>query len=208
MEAEKISEKIEGNLDKNHRLDLESSKCSESGMDAVGRFKNSPVKEAAQHSPIDENFNPNMKLTDPIFDNVVQIISIENRKGLESCSESLKTILSRDTPLKEKLEMVEIRNIVNQIGSLSSSNQDFMEAKFHVSPRITQSQSRRGSLANFSINHVSPGDVNSEQASSNSGISSRLAEIGEACGFLNRSSQGTGRKQGARAKKGGPVKSQ
>ncbi|KAI3751874.1 hypothetical protein L2E82_22965 [Cichorium intybus] len=113
---------------------------------------------------------PNLLAQNPI---------IENQKVFEDCSDTLKILLSRETPLKQKLKLMEGGKDYSQREKDSQNSQALVKGSTQMSPRITRSKARRRRATEYSKRENGCSEERSEESSPMSGISSRIAEIGE-----------------------------
>ncbi|KAI3753839.1 hypothetical protein L2E82_25903 [Cichorium intybus] len=119
---------------------------------------------------------------------------LDNQNIFEDCSHALKILLSKETPIKQKLKLLE-EDKVNGKEEMGSQTAQISERRnSQISPRITRSKARRKRVSDSSKIEIANGDTRSEESTSLSGISSRVEEIGVACGFNNGRNQGKGRR--------------
>ncbi|KAI3684068.1 hypothetical protein L2E82_49970 [Cichorium intybus] len=198
------SEKNEKDSDIRNLEPTVNLKSAGAGFEDGETQNRSPSPNLPHQGPISEtNLFPLIN-SEPKLHQVAQHKEDANQDSLKGCSETLITLLSRKTPLKDKLKLIEdekeLKPTDHDISTRSQSKKEISQ----FSPRITRSQAkRRSSLANFTSSRDSNGDKNSEYRSLGSSISNRIDEIGDLCGFAKEKAQGKGRLQGGKAKKGG-----
>ncbi|KAI3740517.1 hypothetical protein L2E82_30984 [Cichorium intybus] len=117
-------------------------------------------------------------------------------------------LLSTKTPLKTKLELLDIGNRIEKRETKMEADQGSKKEKFQLSTRITRSQSRRWSSTNHQTNFDMLEESQSDAISAQSAFSSRVAEIGEMCGFKRNTRQAFERNKCTIVKKGGANKTQ
>ncbi|KAI3778301.1 hypothetical protein L2E82_07498 [Cichorium intybus] len=107
------------------------------------------------------------------------------------------------TPMKTKLELLDVENRIEKREMKMAADQGSKKEKFQLSPRITRSQSRRWPSTNKPTNFDMIEYSQSDAISAQSAVSSRVAEIGDMCGFKRNTTQGFARNRGNIVKKGG-----
>ncbi|KAI3690037.1 hypothetical protein L2E82_48012 [Cichorium intybus] len=190
VEAAMFNENIEDNdddiLSRKDISVVDSTKRSEKGLKVYGPDDRRPI----QMEPSEECNAPTSGNYKPIQCDTDQIQSKENPSPLNGCSDNLKALLSRVTPLKTKLEMIEKRKDTVIDSRERAMNKDLKNRFPQGSPRITRSKARMKSNSMEVGRLLRSRKMNLDSASSSSGFSSRLEEIGEGCGFKVSSDQG------------------
>ncbi|KAI3753070.1 hypothetical protein L2E82_25115 [Cichorium intybus] len=137
---------------------------------------------------------PHLQQENPVVEMGQSQIGIQNSSPAEGPLQK--------TPLKEKSQ-----NPINEPVSVledRSKGEGTPEKKVsQISPRIIRSKSKRSSSMACNKNSNEDYDSWTEDSISTSGISSMLAEIGEACGFKGGCKQRKGRSASSKAKIGG-----
>ncbi|KAI3766122.1 hypothetical protein L2E82_16172 [Cichorium intybus] len=141
--------------------------------------------------------------------NLDQIFNQNPNSYLLGCSEKLKSLLTTNTPIKEKLD---IANLETELAiKVKSWNSQIETEKtcLNPSPRRTRSQARIKTISQNSTKAKEKGDYNSTQSvSSSAGIDTRLEEIGSICGFKNETFKSQRGKQKKNDRNGATTKSQ
>ncbi|KAI3670653.1 hypothetical protein L2E82_53798 [Cichorium intybus] len=122
---------------------------------------------------------------DPIQNKEAALIDGGNENTLNNCSDALKILLTKSNPIKEKLEFVENGREEYLNERMEASNFTPHIAISQVSKRITRSQTRRSTMQDELSSTKSSENQKKEDYSVSSGISTRIDEIGEVCGFTN-----------------------
>ncbi|KAI3679132.1 hypothetical protein L2E82_51654 [Cichorium intybus] len=181
---------------------------SKSGLDNIPSINRSPVGGSAQLNITNIGNSSPVKENEPNTPNSAQDQSSVNRGLLDECLDTLKSLLSRKTPLKTKLELLDVGNRIEKRETKMEADQGSKKEKYQLSPRITRSQSRRWSSTNHPTNFDMLEESQSDAISTQSAVSSRVAEIGEMCGFKRNTRQGFDRNIGINVNKGGANKTQ
>ncbi|KAI3516635.1 hypothetical protein L1887_15558 [Cichorium endivia] len=127
---------------------------------------------------------------------------------LEECSDTLKLLLSRDTPIKEKLRMVDKENKIDQSEAMGDTSTVLPTEVCQVPIRFTRSQAKRKVLRSNLMCIQTTEESLSEDTAISTGVSSRIDEIGESCGFINDKRKQKGRIQRKKSRKGAVSKTQ
>ncbi|KAI3778609.1 hypothetical protein L2E82_07990 [Cichorium intybus] len=172
----------------------EDHQNNQSDLIKQGEKDSDPIdqtKELSTGSPIPTS--PLTKLnsfndTDPNVNLAAQTKTDEINNTLEICSDTLRLLLSKSTPIKEKLEFLEKKKDDNQKEDVEAPI-DITETAFsQTSKRVTRSQSRRNSNKDDYQCANSNGEQKLEDSSSSVAIFTRIEEIREGCGFKDEDS--------------------
>ncbi|KAI3509401.1 hypothetical protein L1887_24647 [Cichorium endivia] len=159
-------------------------------------------------SPLNEAVKSHLSAFEPNQSQMAQAEKTENKLNLEDCSDTLKVLLSKDTPIKEKLRFVANEKKFEQNKGMGDLPQNHTSEMGQFQTRITRSQVKRYSLRSDSKTKQVSGEAMSVDSSISVGISSRIDEVGELCGFKKGGEKLKGRILKKNSKKGDVSKTQ
>ncbi|KAI3740046.1 hypothetical protein L2E82_30463 [Cichorium intybus] len=133
-------------------------------LDTDSPNKESPTVNIAHFDPNTHPLKPDMDLRITTHFNVT-----ENKLKLDGCSDNLKALLSRETPIKKKIELIEKEKSNEKKENMESMGKNSISRQLHLSPRITKSQSKMSIVHSTSKDCFKCEDEKSIDSACNSG---------------------------------------
>ncbi|KAI3679818.1 hypothetical protein L2E82_50927 [Cichorium intybus] len=120
--------------------------------------------------------------------NLIETFNMKTPTNLNRVSDKMKILLSRNTPISEKLEQMEEKGENQQLIQYKETSSKMNDNRAQNGDRrITRSQSSKWKKKDEKVEkkdtETSWGDSISTSSSISTGVVNRLKEVGEACGF-------------------------
>ncbi|KAI3792190.1 hypothetical protein L2E82_06062 [Cichorium intybus] len=113
--------------------------------------KDKVITSPTHVSPFNEAVNSHLSVFEPNQSQMAQAEKTENKLNLKDCSDTLKVLLSKDTPIKEKLRFVANDEKFEQNKGMGDFPQNHTSEMGHFQSRITRSQAKRYSFTSDSM---------------------------------------------------------
>ncbi|KAI3708269.1 hypothetical protein L2E82_37434 [Cichorium intybus] len=163
----------------------------------VGHVGNPPT---LKHDPNEESASSNNAKIQPTGKirpkpNLTEILNMNTPTNFNRVSDKMKILLSRNTPISEKLEQMEGKGGNQHLIQYKENSTTMNDNKAqNAERRITRSQSSKWKTKDDKVEkrdtESSWGDSISTSSSISMGVANRLKEVGDACGFQEDTTKG------------------